>query len=117
MGNYDRDGVPVDGQKLDMHIMPRAVTLFGDYNLRPWRRVSFFGGLGAGYANVINQRQGETGLGIGNTTRDNLLIITPRVGAEFFHRIRLTVDCKIIPKSYTCLGVNLGFVFGGGTKR
>jgi len=42
---------------------------------------------------------------------------SPRVGAEFFNRIRLTMDYKLLPKEYTFLGVSLGFVFGGGPKK
>jgi opacity protein-like surface antigen len=117
LGSYDRDGVMVGGQRLDMHIMPRLVTVYGDYNFRQWRRVSLFGGVGVGYAHVINQRQGETGFGIGNTVRDNFFAVTPRIGAEFFNHLRFTVDYKIISKDYSFFGVNLSFAFGGGVRK
>jgi len=117
LSNFDRDNVMVDGRRLDMHIMPRLVTVYGDYNFRQWKRVSLFGGLGLGCAHVINQRQGETGFGIGNTVRDNFFAVTPRIGAELFNHIRLTVDYKIISKDYSCLGINLGFAFGGGVRK
>jgi len=120
LGNFWRDNVAlVDGHRLGRHIMPRLVTVYGDYNLRQWRRVSLFGGVGLGYARVINKQSGGIGFGIniGNDVRENFLAVTPRVGAEFFHRVRLSVDCKIISKYYSCFGVNLGFTFGGGIQE
>jgi len=115
MGGYHRNNVaPVDGHRSGRYIMPRIVTLYGDYNFRQWRRVSLFGGAGLGYARVVNKHSGS---GVGNTVRENFLAITPRVGAEFFHRVRLTFDCKLVSKYYSAFGVNVGFVLGGGARE
>ncbi len=59
--NYARDGVMIDGERYDMHIMPRPFIVYGDYNFRRWKRVSFFGGLGLGYAQVVNQSRWSNG--------------------------------------------------------
>jgi hypothetical protein len=116
LGSFDRDNVVIAGNSFDMHIMPRLLTVYGDYNFRKWKRVSLFGGVGAGYAYVINQRN-ATGHSFGKTLRERFFAFSPRIGAEFFNHIRLTLDYKLISKDYSCFGANLSFVFGGGMQK
>ena len=40
-----------------------------------------------------------------------------RIGAEFIHHIRLTVDYKLINKKSSFFGVTIGGVIGGGKKK
>jgi opacity protein-like surface antigen len=89
---------------------------YGDYNFRHWRRVSLFGGIGLGYVHVFKQFQTVPWDGE-HSSYDNCFAFSPRVGAEFFSHIRLTVEYKVITKSYSYFGANLGFAFGGGRKR
>jgi opacity protein-like surface antigen len=114
---YDKNNVEVNNHIYDMHIMPRSIMAYGDYNFRHWRRVSLFGGIGLGYAYVINQHWSEISNFYNDTTRSNCFAFSPRIGAEFFSHIRLTVEYKVITKSYSYFGANLGFAFGGGRKR
>jgi hypothetical protein len=117
MGSYDRDHALIENNIWNQHIMPRVVSVYVDYNYRKWRRVSLFGGLGFGYANAINQRQtDDPTFWDKDEERKKYFAVSPRIGAEFFNHLRLTLDYKLVPK-YSYLGVNLGFAFGGGEVK
>lgn len=78
-----------------------------DYNWRRGKNVSYFigGGLGM-YTSRIN---GYTDAG---------MCFMPRIGAEFFNRLRLTADYKWnLQGTYDYLNFSVGFVFGGGRKQ
>lgn len=77
-----------------------AVT---DYNFRRGRKVSYFvgAGVGATFYNV-------------DTTK---LCIMPRVGMEFFNRMRLTMAYMAGPNAKNTLNLTLGVAIGGGRKK
>lgn len=77
-----------------------AVT---DYNFRRGNKVSYFVGAGVG----------TTFYGADATK----LCFMPRVGMEFFNRIRLTMAYMVGPKAKNTLNMTLGVAIGGGRKR
>ncbi|MDR2911824.1 MAG: hypothetical protein LBV38_00770 [Alistipes sp.] len=116
LNQFDRDNLVIEGRSgSSVHIMPRLAVVYGDYNLRKWRRVSLFGGVGLGYANIFTQTH-VPGYLVYNSSHEKFLAFSPRIGAEFFNRARLTLDCKIVSKNYSFLWASLGFVFGGGYR-
>jgi opacity protein-like surface antigen len=117
LGAYDRDHSLIDNHIWNQHIMPRSVTLYADYNHGRNKNVSLFGGLGLGYTHVINQLQtDDPNFWDKDTLRENYFAVSPRIGVEFFHRLRLTVDYRLMSK-YSFGGISIGFVFGGGVKK
>lgn len=77
-----------------------------DYNWWRGKNVSCF--LGGGMGMSTSRINGNTDAG---------LCLMPRVGAEFFNRLRLTADYKWnIDGLYDYLNFSVGFVFGGGRK-
>lgn len=77
-----------------------AVT---DYNFRRGKSVSYFAGVGVG-ATFYNV----------DTTK---LCIMPRVGMEFFNRMRLTMAYMAGPNAKNTLNLTLGVAIGGGRKK
>lgn len=75
----------------------------GDYNFRRGNKVSYFvgAGVGATFYNV-------------DTTK---LSFMPRVGVEFFNRMRLTMAYMVGPKAKNTLNMTLGVAIGGGRKK
>ena len=102
----------------DFHIMPRMTILYVDYNYRKWEKISLFGGIGLGHAQVINRYESnDPNYWDRDSIYDYFYSLSPRIGAEFFHRLRLTIDYKIISKDYSYLGTHLGLVLGGGQRK
>ena len=77
-----------------------AVT---DYNFHRGRKVSYFVGAGVG-ATFYNA----------DTTK---LCVMPRVGMEFFNRMRLTMAYMAGPNAKNTLNLTLGVAIGGGRKK
>ncbi len=97
-----------------------ALVTFVDYNFRSWRKTSLFCGLGAGMSAVDwEHRTYKDYLGktVMETYRDRSFVLNPRIGAEFFHHLRLTLEYKWMAKEYSFFGLTVGGVFGGGRKR
>jgi opacity protein-like surface antigen len=74
-----------------------------DYNFRRGKRVSYFAGVGVG-ATFYDA----------NTTK---LCFMPRVGMEFFNRLRLTMAYMAGPNAKNTLNLTLGVAIGGGRKK
>ena len=74
-----------------------------DYNFHRGRKVSYFvgAGVGATFYNV-------------DTTK---LCVMPRVGMEFFNRMRLTMAYMVGPNAKNTLNLTLGVAIGGGRKK
>ena len=86
-----------------------------DYNYRLKERVSIFTGIGVGLAAIDYEYPQWIS---DNTYEQRYLfsrsaVVTPRVGVEFFKRLRLTVEYRLMRKDYSYFGVNLGFSIGG----
>lgn len=97
-----------------------AVT---DYNFRQTKKISFFGGLGLGYASLgasapvsFDGSQPNWG-GFVTGRKDGSFCVMPRVGVEFFHHLRVTLDYKWQEKANRHFDVSIGVVFGGGRKK
>ncbi|MBR3302735.1 MAG: outer membrane beta-barrel protein [Bacteroidales bacterium] len=92
------------------------LLLIGDYNFNRGNKVSVFVGLGTGLAKFEDSAPAEeSALGrvfIGD--RRYSFCFMPRVGVEFFNRLRLSVEYKIEEKANSNIAFNIGFAFGGG---
>lgn len=96
-----------------------AVT---DYNFRRHAKISFFAGMGLGYASLDNSApitfddsQPNWG-GFSTGTKTESFCFMPRVGVELFHHLRVTFDYKLQEKANRHFGLSLGVVFGGGRR-
>jgi len=102
----------------DHSISHTILTTYVDYNFRKWKRMSLFGGFGIGFAFVDNGYDTTIpGSQDDFTVLDRSFLLSPRIGVEFFNRVRLTIDYKMLSKEYAYFGASVGFVFGGGYKN
>ncbi len=109
-GQWDRKNIALDDAGPGPHnerLKPLMLTIYGDYNLRRWKSVSLFAGGGVGGAYFTDR----------TVLSNYYILLSPRIGAELWHRLRVTVDLKTTISDYTFFGVNVGYVFGGGLKR
>ncbi len=95
-----------------------TLMTFTDYNLRKHRNITPFVGLGVGLAFVDYgyEAKGVDGHIQDYTSYDRHAVLTPRIGVEFYNRLRLTAEYRVMNKSYSHFGLNVGVVFGGGRK-
>lgn len=84
---------------------------FTDLNWRPGRKAAPFIGLGIGAAAVESM-----GISSGHM-QEAALVLNPRAGIELFEHLRITLEYKRIRPYCSFLGLNVGFAFGGGSKR
>lgn len=92
-----------------------SMLTYLDYNYRPKERVSIFTGIGVGLAAIDYEYPQWIS---DNTYEQEYLfsrsaVVTPRVGVEFFKRLRLTMEYRLMRKNYSYFGVNFGFAIGG----
>jgi hypothetical protein len=99
-----------NGRSYSMDYSPMFAMLV-DYNMRRWRSVSLFGGLGAGAAWIEHKDPS------GNRIADEYVFLNPRVGAEFWNHLRVTLEYKLMKKEYSYFGITIGGVIGGGYRR
>lgn len=101
--------------------LSQNITLTSDYNFRKCKHISFFAGLGAGIALIQNgkslKRPDPESATYIDGAEGNSFCIMPRIGMEFWDRIRLTLSYKYEDKANRHLGLYLGFVIGGGNKK
>lgn len=94
------------------------IGLIFDYNFRHWKHISLFTGAGLGISLLYVDRHSISNSIYSILPREKTaLCFNPRLGAEFFKRIRLTADINIIDAEHSFIGVNLGFVLGGGNRK
>jgi len=117
IGSFDRKGT--SSYLYDHILRHKTLTTFADYNYRKLKSVSLFGGLGIGLFFVDNEYKStvESGPAYHSTLICRSAVLSPRIGVEFFNRVRLTAEYKLMKKEYATFGINLGFVFGGGYKK
>ena len=96
-----------------------AVT---DYNLQRHKKISFFAGIGLGYASLdhsapitFDDSQPNWG-GFSTGTKTGSFCFMPRIGVEVLHHLRVTIDYKFQEKANRHFGLTLGVVFGGGRR-
>lgn len=99
------------------------VTAVTDYNFRRYKKISFFAGIGLGYASLDNSApitfddsQPNWG-GFSTGTKTGSLCFMPRIGVELLHRLRVTLDYKLQEKANRHFGLSLGVVFGGAVDK
>lgn len=98
------------------------IMAVSDYNFRRGKTVSFFAGIGLGYAFLNNSAPiafdnsapNHGGFSTGDKTGS--FCFMPRVGMELFHRLRFTLDYKMQEKANRHFDLTVGFVFGGGKR-
>lgn len=96
-----------------------AVT---DYNFRRCGNVSFFAGIGLGYAFLDNSapiafdNSGPNWAGFSTGSKKGSFCFMPRAGVELFHRLRFTLDYKMQERANRHFDLTVGFVFGGGRR-
>lgn len=117
-GYFDRKA---DDKGVSTNIRHRiTLSVTGDYNLRRWRRVAPFVGVGVGYANVettFTRPKGSPDRWLDTSLSDQSVVISPRIGVELFSHLRITAEYRIMKKEYSFFGINIGGVFGGGQKQ
>lgn len=87
-------------------------TLYADYNHRPHSPFNLFAGIGLGYGETVRSASDPTPNSPISAFGQHF-VVAPRLGAELFNTLRLTLESKIISREYTYWGVTLGFVLGG----
>ena len=92
-----------------------------DYNINRGDKVSFFCGVGVGFAGFELSAPSDVVPSIYHLTNRTFVgkksasfCFMPRVGVEFFNRLRLSVEYKIEEKANSNIAFNIGFAFGGG---
>ncbi|MCM1501769.1 MAG: hypothetical protein NC115_03775 [Bacteroidales bacterium] len=96
-----------------------SLCAFLDYNYR-WKRVALFAGLGAGIASIdysypyVDEQTGSTWTA---SALSSQFVLAPRAGIELFNHLRLTVECRLITRYFSCAALNIGFAFGGGRRK
>ncbi|MEG0807612.1 MAG: hypothetical protein RR410_04595 [Alistipes sp.] len=117
-GSFDRKP---DYALYEHTIRYRGTLVFlTDYNLRKWKRVQPFVGLGLGMSFVDDTHsryEPDMSRRMEQTSYDRSFVFNPRIGVELFSHVRVTAEYKWMKKDYSYFGFNLGFVFGGGLRR
>ena len=98
------------------------ILVVTDYNFRRYNKISFFTGIGLGYATLDNSlpisfddSKPNWG-GFLTGYKKGSFCFMPRIGVELFHHLRMTFDYKLQEKANRHFGFSLGVVFGGGRK-
>ena len=92
-------------QEEDLTHNLKAISVVADYNFQRGQAMSPFVGIGLGCAEGNN-----------NGYVNSAILFTPRVGLEFWHHLRLTLDARVARKGYNTIGLSVSYVFGGGLK-
>lgn len=114
---FSRDYRPKDQLGFPSH----NITLTTDYNFRKYKNFTFFAGIGTGIGFIQNgeslKRPHPDQSLYTDGAEDRTFCIMPRIGLEFWDRIRLTLSYKLEDKANRHFGIHLGFVIGGGNKK
>lgn len=135
-GRYNFTRVPVDvGLQVNASLFQRESKYAGEMRFKSWNilavsdynffrtnRISLFAGAGFGYAYhkesapiLFDNTQPNWG-GFSSGGDQHGVCFMPRIGAEFFHHLRLTFDYRVQEKANRHWNLTVGFVFGGGEK-
>ena len=85
--------------------------VFVDYNFHQQHDDAFFAGVGVGVADFMQDYYPDTRK---HTLRP---VLAPRVGAEAYHHLRLTMECQLLPSAPDFFLISVGVVLGGGLKK
>lgn len=98
------------------------ILAVSDYNFRRCRKVSLFAGIGLGYAFLDNSapiRFDDTQTnwgGFSTGTKTGSLCFMPRIGIEYWQRLRLTGAYCLEERANSHFSLTLGIVLGGGCR-
>jgi hypothetical protein len=95
------------------HHNPFTFLATGDYNFQGViPKVVPFAGMGLGYSVVRSWSLGGENRHTSHYWYDGHAAIVPRIGAEFFKRIRLTGEYQYLGNGNNFFNIKLGFVIG-----
>lgn len=88
-----------------------GIAFTGDFNCRQGHKVNPFVGcaLGLGLNDVVGSRR--------YPSKHTSLLISPRLGVEFFHFLRVSAQFNVSRKGYHNFALNIGLVVGGRVKK
>ena len=133
---YNVQRLPLDvGLQAGGTIFHRESVNAGQLKFRTWNvmavtdcifrrqgNISFFAGIGLGYAFLnhsapiaFDDSQPNWG-GFSTGTRTGSFCFMPRIGVELFHHLRVTFDYKLQERANRHFGLTLGVVLGGGAQ-
>ena len=108
------------GINCSMDFSGSRITTVGDYNFARNKNISFFIGIGAGWANTdilnIDEAIEEYGDSCCASTQD-CLCVYPRIGLEFFRHLRLTATVNTYNFKEAEFLLTLGVAIGGRRKN
>jgi len=112
---FDQSFNYADAGACEVRTRSTTLQLVGDWNFRRGSNVAPFIGIGIGYLGGTN----DCDYPFESTTPDKLssvrsFVATPRVGIEFFNRMRLTASYAISHSNYCNFRISLGICIGGG---
>ncbi len=135
-GRYNFTRLPIDvGLQVNGSLLHRESKHAGEMKFKSWNilavsdynffrtdRISLFAGAGFGYA--FHQESAPVSFddtqpnwnGFSSAGDRHGACFMPRIGAEFFHRVRITVDYRIEERANRHCCLTVGLVFGGGKK-
>lgn len=114
LSRFDRES---DYAQYEHTIQNRGTLIFmSDYNLRKWKHVQPFFGLGVGMA-FVDHTYSRPDIRDDMTYFDRSFVFNPRIGVELFSHFRITAEYKWMRKEYSHFGVNIGLVLNGGRKK
>lgn len=88
-----------------------GLAILGDYNFCQGKKINPFVGiaLGAAFNDVVGDKY--------YPSKGVSMLLSPRIGVEFLHHIRLMVQINVCRKGYSNVGLTLGFVLGGKPRN
>lgn len=107
--SYNRDNpYPYSNYKNQFSIF----QLFMDKNINPeWKAMPFIG-LGIGTTTIIDSESD-----LDNKQMIKTLMVTPRVGMEFFRFLRATLEYHLTNYPYSHFAFRVGLIFGGRVPK
>jgi len=103
----------------EQYIMHETLTTFVDYNLRKWKNIALFAGLGVGISSITDEYNytNRKYQRYDRSSDGNYTVFTPRIGAELFRHLRITMEYRMTYREYAYFGISIGGVLGGGFKK
>lgn len=103
----------------DIEFRSYNYMLVGDYKFKQYKYISFFAGAGLGVASLDT----ASPIGIDHTASPyhsvtvgnskSAFCFMPRVGVQFFRRVRITADLKLQEKANNNFNISIGYIIGG----
>lgn len=113
MGGFDRQWI----NSMQIYYKFTMQSFFFDYNFRKWKNIHLFGGVGLGMAFINTSTRYDVPGYSNSNSWDRSGIVEPRIGAEFFNHLRLTLNYRIMKREYSYFGITIGCAFWGGYNR